>query len=129
MQIFETNIQVRKDDLDALNHVNNVRFVQWVNDVAERHWSNQASKEIKELYYWVLLSHSIKYKSSAFLNEVITLKTYVKKSEGVTSTRIVEMYNAESNKLLAKSETIWCLINSKTNKPSRISDEIVNLFN
>ncbi len=129
MQIFETNIQVSKDDLDALNHVNNVRYVKWVNDVAEIHWSNQATKEIKELYYWVLLSHSIEYKSSAFLNDIITLKTYVTKSEGVTSTRIVEMFNAASNKLLAKSETIWCLMNSKTNKPSRIQGEIVNLFN
>ena len=129
MQILETQIQISKEDLDALNHVNNVRYVQWVNDIAERHWSNQASKEIKELYYWVLLSHNIEYKSSAFLNDVITLKTYVKKSEGVTSIRIVEMFNAASSKLLAKSETIWCLMNSKTNKPSRISDELINLFN
>ena len=129
MQIFETQIKVTNEDLDALNHVNNVRYVKWVNDIAERHWNKNASREITENHYWVLISHHIQYKNSALLNDIIYLKTYVVKYEGVTSTRIVEMFNAETNKLLVKSETIWCFMNSKTNKPSRISPEIVNLFN
>ncbi len=129
MQTFETNIQVTKGDLDVLNHVNNVRYVKWVNDIAERHWLKNATKDITDQYYWVLISHHIQYKNSAFLNDIIHLKTYVTRSEGVTSTRIVEMYNAQTKKLLAQSETVWCLMNSKTNKPSRISAEIVNLFN
>ena len=129
MQIFETQIKVTNEDLDALNHVNNVRYVKWVNDIAERHWNKNASREIIENHYWVLISHHIQYKNSALLNDIIYLKTYVVKSEGVTSTRIVEMFNAVTNKLLVKSETIWCFMNSKTHKPSRISPEIVNLFN
>ena len=129
MQVFETQIIVTKDDIDELNHVNNVRYVQWVNDAAKFHWQQNATKEITDNYYWVLLNHNIAYKSSALLNDVITLKTYVSKSEGVTSTRIVEMYNSETHKLLAKSETNWCLIDYKTNRPTRITVEIINLFN
>ena len=129
MQVFETQITVTKDDIDELNHVNNVRYVQWVNDAAKLHWQQNTSKQITDAYYWVVISHHIDYKSSAFLNDVITLKTYVTKSEGVTSTRIVEMYNSKSNKLLVKSETNWCLIDAKTNRPTRITDEIVKLFN
>ena len=129
MQVFETQITVTKDDIDELNHVNNVRYVQWVNDAAKLHWQQNTSNRITDAYYWVVISHHIDYKSSAFLNDVITLKTYVTKSEGVTSTRIVEMYNSKSNKLLVKSETNWCLIDAKTNRPTRITDEIVKLFN
>ena len=129
MQVFETQISVTKDDLDELNHVNNVRYVEWVNDVAKLHWQKNTSKEINDNYYWVLLSHNIDYKSSAYLNEVITLKTYITKSEGVTSKRIVEMYNSKTNKLLVKSETNWCLFDAKTNRPTRMTDEIINLFN
>ena len=93
------------------------------------HWQKNTSKEINDNYYWVLLSHNIDYKSSAYLNEVITLKTYITKSEGVTSKRIVEMYNSKTNKLLVKSETNWCLFDAKTNRPTRMTDEIINLFN
>lgn len=129
MQIFEKHITVTKDDLDELNHVNNVRYVQWVNDIAKEHWLQNTSNNIRNIYFWVLLNHHIDYKSPAILNDVIKLKTYVTKAEGVTSTRIVEMYDSKTKKLLVKSETNWCLINSKTLQPTRINSEITNLFN
>ncbi len=129
MQVFETQITVTKDDIDELNHVNNVRYVQWVNDVAILHWNKNTTKEIINNYYWVVLSHHIDYKSSALLNDLVTLKTYVTKLEGLRSTRIVEMYHSETNRLLAKSESNWCFIDAKTNRPTRITDEIINLFN
>ena len=129
MQIFEKLITVSQDDLDELNHVNNVRYVKWVNDIAKENWQENASKEMLKEYFWVLLSHHIEYKSSALLNDVVKLKTYVIKAEGVTSTRIVEMYDDKSQKLLVKSETHWCLMSSKTMRPTRINSEIANLFN
>ena len=129
MDVFEYQITVTKDDIDELNHVNNVRYVKWVNDAAKMHWQKNTPSEINNNYYWVVLSHTIDYKSSAFLNDVIIIKTYVAKSEGVKSTRIVEMYNSKTDKLLVKSETIWCLIDAKTNGPTRITNEIASLFN
>ena len=129
MQRFEILKTVTKGDLDELNHVNNIRYVSWVNDIAQLHWKNNATKRIRNNYYWVLLSHFIEYKSPAFLNDTIKLETYVIKSEGVTSSRIVEMYNNQTLKLLAKSETKWCLMAVNTNRPTRITKEIINLFN
>jgi acyl-CoA thioester hydrolase len=129
LQIFETLLTVTKDDLDELNHVNNVRYVQWVQDVAKEHWLAFASEEIREAYFWIMLTHFIEYKRPALLHDVLKLKTYVVKAEGVTSTRIVEIINNKTNKLLAKSETIWCFMNSSTMKPNRIPNEISKIFN
>ena len=50
MQVFETKITVTKDDIDELNHVNNVRYIQWVNDVAKIHWQHNTTKEIIDNY-------------------------------------------------------------------------------
>lgn len=129
MQTFETFITVKQDDLDALNHVNNVRYVQWVQDIATQHWETKTTPKIKDTYFWVMLNHHIQYKGEAFLDDELTLKTFVIKSGGVTSTRIVEIYNKNTNKLLVTSETKWCLISKETNKPTRISKELANLFN
>ena len=129
METFEKLITVIKDDLDELKHVNNVRYVKWVNDIAKEHWLQNASKDICEKYFWILLKHNIEYKNSALLNDIVKLKTYVIKAEGVTSTRIVEMYQDKTQKLLAKSETSWCLMSYKTKRPTRINSEIANLFN
>lgn len=127
MTVFKKNITVINDDLDELNHVNNVRYVQWVNDIAKEHWLLLASKSLLENYFWVALSHHIEYKSAAVLGDIIKIKTYILKSEGVTSTRIVEMYHADSDKLIAKSETNWCFISSKSKRPTRIPQEIIDL--
>jgi acyl-CoA thioester hydrolase len=128
MKIYEQVIKVKPDDLDELNHVNNVRYIQWINDVAKAHWSKLATQDMLQNYFWVLINHQISYKSQAVLNDNILLKTFVKSSEGVTSTRVVEIYNNDSQKLLVSSETKWCFMNAKTKKPARITSEIVNLF-
>ncbi|TYB79697.1 acyl-CoA thioesterase [Bizionia myxarmorum] len=126
MRTFQTTIQVGQDDIDDLNHVNNVRYVQWVEDVAKLHWFTKAPKEITDNFLWIMLSHHITYKKPAFLGDTITLKTYVPHSEGVTCTRVVEILNGDT--LLAKSETKWVYMDGSRMRPTRITDDIKNIF-
>ena len=128
MKTLEKEIIVSQNDLDDLNHVNNVVYVKWVQEIAKNHWKSLVSNEIIKNYYWVLLEHHIKYFHPAILNDKIKLKTFIEKSEGMKSIRIVEIYNTNNNKLIAISKTIWCLINAKTNKPNRITDAIRQAF-
>jgi acyl-CoA thioester hydrolase len=129
MQTFEKLITVSQDDLDELNHVNNVRYVKWINHVAKEHWLQKATPKMLKDFVWVVIKHHINYKGSALLNDTIKLQTFVTLNKGATCTRIVEMYLHKTNKLLLKSETDFCLLNSKTFKPTRINSEIANLFN
>lgn len=128
MKIHEKIIIVSEDDLDDMNHVNNVRYLQWVQDVAKEHWLTQAPENIIENYAWVVLSHHIEYKQAALLDDPIKVQTYITKSKSVTSIRIVEMHHAQTGKLIAKAESNWCLLNAKTGKPTRIPQEITDLF-
>lgn len=128
MQTLEFTLKVTQHDLDALNHVNNVRYVAWVQDIAKQHWMQVAPKKIIENYHWVIIKHCIEYKSAALLHDKVHLKTFIKTIEGAISTRIVEISNHETNLLLATSETKWCLISKKSNRPTRITSEIIELF-
>ncbi|MCM4172970.1 thioesterase [Arenibacter sp. TNZ] len=128
MGIFEKTIKVVEDDLDDLKHVNNVRYVQWMQDIAKEHWLTKAPKDLINSTVWVVLTHHITYKSSAKLDDIILMKTYIDKTKGPVSVRVVEMYNKESNQLLVRSKTEWCLLNSETFKPMRISPEIESIF-
>lgn len=128
MKTYHKTITVTADDLDDLNHVNNVRYLQWVQDISKEHWQASASKEIEDNHMWVVSTHFLEYKSAAVLNDVIEIKTYIKKSEGAISIRIVEMRNAETKKLILKSKTEWCLLNAKSLRPIRVSEKIKNIF-
>jgi acyl-CoA thioester hydrolase len=125
---FVNIIEVKEKDLDQMQHVNNVRYLQWVQDIAEAHWNYLADPEMQEKFAWVVLSHHIAYKAPAFLGDKIKIKTHVEKSSGVTSVRIVEMYEMKSQRLLVRAETNWCLLLKKTLKPFRIPKEVIALF-
>ena len=74
MKVLEKKILVSKNDLDDLNHVNNVVYIQWIQKIAKEHWEKLASNEILDNYYWVLLEHQIKYLYPALLNDKIRIR-------------------------------------------------------
>ena len=126
MKSYSQTLTVTPNDLDELNHVNNVKYIEWVNQVAKAHWVTHATQQILDQYFWVLISHHIDYKQEIVLGQTVTLNTYVKSCQGVTSIRVVEILVDE--KICAYSETKWCFMNIDTKRPSRISPEIIALF-
>ena len=74
MKTHSQTLIVTKNDLDDLNHVNNVRYIDWVNQIAKSHWQTQAKSHMLSNYYWVLLSHHIDYKHQIILKDTVTLK-------------------------------------------------------
>ncbi|MCM5663347.1 acyl-CoA thioesterase [Galbibacter mesophilus] len=128
MKEFTQRIVVQEEDLDDLMHVNNVRFLQWAQDIAKEHWQTEATQEMLDNYIWMVLSHHVTYKGQAFLDDEILLKTYIEKADGVTSTRIVEIYNHSTEKLLVNCKTEWCLIDNNSKRPIRLTDELKSLF-
>src|SRR5579871_5147402 len=119
---FTLEIQVQSKDIDELNHVNNVVYLQWVQNVAAAHWNELASAEIKAAHVWVALRHEIDYVNPAFLGDKVTARTWVSSVEGARSTRHVEFHT--NGKCLAKATTHWCLLDATSFKPKRIGPEI-----
>ncbi|TRO65304.1 acyl-CoA thioesterase [Christiangramia sabulilitoris] len=127
-EIYQKHLVVEKKHLDKQKHVNNVQYVQWVQDVAEEHWEKRATKEQKQDVLWVVVKHEISYKMEAFLGDHICLETYVHETTHVTSQRFVFIKNAHTGKLLAEAKTTWCLLDAKSKKPVKISEEMKQVF-
>ena len=125
---FELSVTVKPDDIDQANHVNNVVYLRWVQDVSEGHWLAVATTQLLENYYWVAIRHEIDYKSQGFLGDQLLLRTYLKSYGGVRSMRAVQIIRKIDNKLLVESLTTWILMSTATNKPTRITEEMVGLF-
>jgi len=128
LKSFHKIIKVTSDDLDDLKHVNNVRYVQWIQDIAKEHWQEKAPKEIVAHSIWVVKSHHIEYKKAAVLNDVLEIKTHIKESKGALSIRIVEMHDNNTKELILKSKTEWVLLDATSFRPIRVSDAIIAIF-
>ena len=121
-------IIVEKGDIDDLEHVNNVVYLRWVQDVAAAHWAQIASEELKKKYSWVVLRHEIDYRNPAFLGDHLIVKTWVSTCEGVRSIRNVRFYQSSSGKLVAETKTTWCLLDAQSMRPKRIEQDITSIF-
>ena len=126
-EFYEHPIQVKPGHIDEMNHVNNVIYLQWVQDAAYAHWMAKAPQTIRDQYKWVVLKHEIEYKSPAFVHEELIAKTWVYDYSGVKSTRVVQIFRKTDNKLLVEARTLWCLL-GMNNRPTRITDDIVRVF-
>ena len=123
--VFSKEIIVSSEHLDDLNHVNNVRYLQWVQDIATEHWNSVTEDSINDLYYWLVLDHEISYRVQAFLDETVTVKTFIEKNDGIRSVRVVQFILKE--RLIVQAKTTWCLMNKEKHRPARIPEEFTPL--
>ncbi len=121
--LYTFEIKVTPDMIDELNHVNNMVYLRWVNLAATKHWELLSKNKFNDCYSWVALRHELDYLKPAFLDDIVTVKTWVGETQGVKSTRYVELF--VNNILLAKAKTIWCLLDAKTMRPKRIQDDML----
>jgi len=123
---FSHSFFVSAEDIDEQNHVGNIRYVKWIQDVAVAHWRALATAEMQAKFTWIVVRHEIDYKKQAFANEAITVKTWVGEPTRISWERFTEICRGED--LLVKARTVWCLVDRETLKPTRISTELKNLF-
>ncbi len=126
MNVFEQKHTVSIEDIDEYNHVNNVVYVQWMQNISDAHWKELSKNALHIDYVWFVIRHEIDYKNQAVLNDEVTIKTWVGKTAGIKSVRHFEMYRGET--LLVKSQTTFCLLDATTKKPKRITKEVTNLL-
>jgi acyl-CoA thioester hydrolase len=126
MTVFQTNYSVETSHIDELNHVNNVVYLQWIQDISNLHWTQLKKGVDTAAYAWVVIRHEIDYAGQALLGDTIVAKTWVGKTGGIRSIRHVEFY--KENKLIVKAQTTFCLVNSKNFKPTRITDQLLMML-
>lgn len=125
---FEIPVTVNPSDIDRMGHVNNVVYVRWVQDAAVAHWKARATPAQQEAFLWVVVRHEIEYKRSAQPDDTIIARTWVGKATDLTFERHTEIIRARDHKVLAQAKTIWCPVNPKTLKPTRVSPDVRDAF-
>jgi acyl-CoA thioester hydrolase len=123
-QVYRMPIRVSGEHIDNLNHVNNVVYVSWVQDVANAHWNSAAPAELRSQCRWVVMRHLVDYFVSAVEGDELELITWVDVAQGARSVRHVLIQRARDQKVLAYAETTWCLLDPVTGKPKRVGPEI-----
>ncbi|MXP45976.1 acyl-CoA thioesterase [Altererythrobacter luteolus] len=120
-------IKIMPTDIDFMGHVNNARYLGWVQDAVLSHWRNIAPADAVASRAWVALKHEITYRKPAFLEDTdVVAETVLEHIKGARA-----FYNTviqRGEEVLAEIQSSWCCIDAETLRPARIGEEISRFF-
>lgn len=123
MKCYEMLVDVIEQDIDELNHVNNLVYLRWGAMVADAHVRSLQAVVPHEGIGWVVLRHEIDYKKSALLGDRIRLSTRMGESRKLSFTRHTDIVREADHALLAQIKSTYCPIRLSDNKPINVSAE------
>ena len=128
--VYRIEILVSADVVDRNRHVNNVAYVQWMQDAAVQHSAVTGCTRMTEAIgaTWVARMHRIEYLSPAFAGDVLAVLTWVADFRRVRTLRGYKFVRASDQKVLAQGETEWVLVDASTGRPRGIPNDIAALF-
>lgn len=128
---FSHVIDVRPDDLDELQHVNNAVYLTYVENVARAH-ADSVGLSLDVLLRLgvvpVVRRHVVTYHRPAFLGDRLVVSTLVVSSRGMRATRHNEIRREHDGVLLVDTDTDWVWINPETGVPRPVPDDIREAF-
>ncbi len=134
MMKSEIEIKVRGYHLDIFAHVNNARYVEFLE---EGRWaaledSDIAKKIIDSGQAFIVVNINIDYLKPAMLNDLLVLRTNLKRIGNKSITLTQEIFRKKANEpeiKIVSAEVVFVLVDMKTNKAVVVNDEIRGLFN
>ena len=114
--------------IDALGHVNNAVWVEWIQALATAHWDAAARPEDHAAFYWVVTRHEIDYRGNIAAGEKAHGTTSIPDPpRGATSVRLVE-FKDDQGSLLVRARTTWAMLDKASNRLARVRPEVIAPF-
>jgi acyl-CoA thioester hydrolase len=119
-------IKIVPEDIDFMGHVNNSRYLNWVQEAVLEHWRNLAPPDAVAQRAWVALKHEITYRRPDFLDDVVVANVVLESIHGARA--FYETVIKRGEEVLAEVKSSWCCIDAQTLRPARIGNDIAAYF-
>ena len=121
---FDLKHSVGAEHIDVLGHVNNVVYVQWMQDVATAHVDaiGLGLKQYLELKHaMVAVEHQVQYRKAALEGDQLILRTWLSDLNALYSTRQYVFYRPADQSIVFTAQTKWACVEIATGRPKRLS--------
>lgn len=124
--VFEYELVVPSMVIDTNDHVNNVAYVQWMQDVAIAHSDSVGGTQATQAVgaTWVARSHKIEYLRPSFLGDRLRILTWISDFRKARSKRKYRFLRAEDSRVLATGETDWVFVDMTTGRPRSVPESV-----
>jgi thioesterase-3 len=122
-------ITIRGYHLDAYQHVNNARYLEFLEEARWQYFdniSNAAYKEMKISFF--IVNININYRLPATLGDVINVSTEVDNIGNTSMSFAQKIYLEGSDKVICDAIITFVILDQKTERPIKIDDNLKALF-
>ncbi|BDA67039.1 thioesterase [Calothrix sp. PCC 7716] len=131
MEKFQTLLRVRHYEMDALGHVNNAVYQNYLEQAAIEHSESLGFNF--ELYQelggvFVMRRVEIDYLRPAVASDTLEITTWLEEIRGTRARRRYEIRKKNKDDLLVTAEALWVWVDTKTMRPRPIPDVLLSKF-
>lgn len=121
-----TKIKVRGYHLDLYGHVNNARYLEFLEEARWDRYEEQFDYDFfgEKGLAFVVVNININYRLPAALGQVLEIRTAIREFARKKAVLLQEIFLEGSETLVADAEVSFVLVNMKTGKAVEIDDEL-----
>lgn len=123
----EIFIKVRGYHLDIYQHVNNARYLEFLEEARWEVFDNtfrDGFLEAKGLAFTVI-NINISYRSAAHVFDTLRIETFLKKTTSRSVQVLQNIYNDKEDRLVATAEVVFVLVDRNKQKAVRLIPEFL----
>lgn len=131
MQPFKTLLRVRHYEMDALGHVNNAVYQNYLEQAAIEHsehlgFTFDVYRELGGVF--VMRRVEIEYLRPAVAGDTLEVSTWLKEMRGSRAVRCYEIRKQNQEELLVTALALWVWVDTKTMRPRPIPSILLEGF-
>ena len=122
-------ITIRGYHLDAYQHVNNARYLEFLEEARWQYFDNISNAAYQELgISFFIVNININYRLPSTLGDVINISTEVEKIGNTSMTFAQKIMLDGTEKLVCDAAITFVILDQKTGKPMKIDEKLKTLL-
>ncbi|WP_113635215.1 acyl-CoA thioesterase [Nubsella zeaxanthinifaciens] len=130
--IFESELNVRPDDIDMFNHVHNSKYLDYVlaarYEQMDRFYGMSWEKFEAQGYGWVVSKVTIAFKRPLKMGDQLVIKTGILEINERGCAVQFEIANKKTGKVASDGVFEYVMIDLKTQRSSKVTPEMIEAY-
>ena len=130
--IFETELNVRPDDIDMFNHVHNSKYLDYVlaarYEQMDKHYGMSWEKFSEMGYGWVVTKVGINFKRPLFMGDMMLIRTGILEMSEKGCTVQFEISNKKTGKIASDGVFEYVMIDLQTKRACKVTEEMIEAY-
>ncbi|RZJ81753.1 MAG: acyl-CoA thioesterase [Flavobacterium sp.] len=130
--IFETELNVRPDDIDMFNHVHNSKYLDYVlaarYEQMEKFYGMSWEKFSEQGYGWVVAKVTINFKRPLTMGDKMIVRTGILEMNEKGSNVQFEIINKATGKVSSDGIFDYVMIDLATQRSCKVNEEMIKAY-